>query len=173
MEGSVFGGAVCAVCDERLEAEGQQPLQEQQPHRHSATRCTGGSAAGSGGGGGNGKAAGEGAAPPASCKPATAIGVILGRTTLYPTSATLTWLFSYLQEVRSADDSSMDKSGANGSEAAASAAPAAAGSTDWQKGNPQLSALLSQQAVSSGGGGAVVINGAAATAAGAVVSKTF
>ena len=164
MEGSVFGGAVCAVCDERLEAEGQQPLQEQQPHCHSAPRCTGGSAAGSGGG--NGEAAGEGAAPPASCKPATAIGVILGRTTLYPTSATLTWLFSYLQEVRSADDSSMDKSGANGSEAA-SAATAAAGSTDWQKGNPQLSALLSQQAVSSGGG-AVVINGA--TAAGAVVS---
>ena len=66
----------------------------------------------------------------------------------------------------------MDKSGANGSEAA-SAATAAAGSTDWQKGNPQLSALLSQQAVSSGGGAAVVINGAAATAAGAVVSKTL
>ena len=63
----------------------------------------------------------------------------------------------------------MDKSGANGSEAAASGATAAAGSTDWQKGNPQLSALLSQQAVS--GGGAVVINGAAANAAGAVVSK--
>ena len=167
MEGSVFGGAVCAVCDERLEAEGQQPLQEQQPHCHSAPRCTGGSAAGSGGG--NGEAAGEGAAPPASCKPATAIGVILGRATLYPTSPTLTWLFSYLQEARSLDDSSMDKSGANGSETA-SAATAAAGSTDWQKGNPQLSALLSQQAVSSVGGGAVVINGAAATAAGAVVS---
>ena len=62
----------------------------------------------------------------------------------------------------------MDKNGANGSEAVS----AAAGSTDWQKGNPQLSALLSQQAVSSGGG-AVVINGAAATAAGAVVSETL
>ena len=49
----------------------------------------------------------------------------------------------------------MDKNGANGSEAAAAA-------TDWQKGNPQLSALLSQQAP------AVVINGAAA---GAVVSE--
>ena len=48
----------------------------------------------------------------------------------------------------------MDKNGANGSEAAAA--------TDWQKGNPQLSALLSQQAP------AVVINGAAA---GAVVSE--
>ena len=74
------------------------------------------------------------------------------------------------------DDGSMDKNGANGSEAvsAATAVTAAAGSTDWQKGNPQLSALLSQQAVSSGGGGgAVVINGAAATAAGAVVSKAF
>ena len=58
------------------------------------------------------------------------------------------------QEVRTADDgvSSMEKNGANGNEA-----------TDWQKGNPQLSALLSQQQAP-----AVVINGAAA--AGAVVS---
>ena len=73
------------------------------------------------------------------CETEVTIRIILV-TTLY---------FSFLQEVRTADD--MEKNGANGTEA---------GATDWQKGNPQLSALLSQQAP------AVVINGA-----GAVVSS--
>ena len=58
----------------------------------------------------------------------------------------------------------MEKNGANGSEVAAAGA---GGATDWQKGNPQLSALLSQQAPAG-----MVINGAGSGAAAVVSTVT-